>query len=72
VSALAALGGVAVALGMLVLVEGIDRFDSWARANGLGWLMAGDRDFALMMKWVFRVFLVGFAIVCLVLFFDRL
>ena len=57
---------------MLVGVELSDRFDVWARRNGLGWLMIGGRQYAVAMKWVFRVVLAGFGIFCLVLLFERL
>lgn len=67
--ALAAVGVVAV---MLVGLELLDRFDAWARSNGFGWLMIGSREYAVAMKWFFRVLLVAFAVVCMVLFFvDR-
>jgi hypothetical protein len=72
VSAWAALGGFGVSLAMLAFVEAVDRFDLWMRDNGLGRVMIGSREYATIMKCVFRVLISAFGLFCLVLFFDRL
>jgi hypothetical protein len=67
-----ALGGLAVAVALIVFGEGIMRFDGWARQNGFGWLLAGNRTYAVTFARAFQLVAAGFAVFCAILLFERI
>jgi len=67
-----ALGGVAVALLLIVFAAGMGRADGWARRNGLAWAMRGTRSYAVATMRIIRLIAAGFALYCVILFFERI